>query len=103
MNVSTGKLTQIEYTAKEEITWAAEQAAWAAGNDDRKAEANKATAKALLLATDWAILPDVTIGTPSLTNQAEFITYRNAVRAIAVNPPTTPATFPDLPVNSWSE
>jgi hypothetical protein len=63
---------------------------------------NKATASSLLQATDWSTLPDVTTQTPKLDNQADFVTYRNQVRAIAVNPPTTPATFPTVPVAVWS-
>ena len=62
---------------------------------------NKAQATALLQATDWSVNADVTTGTHKLTNQADFIAYRNAVRAIAVNPPTTPATFPAVPTDTW--
>jgi len=63
---------------------------------------NKTQATALLQATDWSVNADVTTGTHKLTNQADFIAYRNAVRAIAVNPPTTPATFPAVPTDTWS-
>jgi len=62
---------------------------------------NKAEAAILLSATDWTVNADVTTGTHKLTNQADFIAYRNAVRAIAVNPPTTPATFPAVPTETW--
>jgi len=37
-----------------------------------------------------------------LTNQTDFIAYRNEIRAIAVNPPTTVATFPTIPTEQWS-
>lgn len=63
---------------------------------------NKVEASALLSATDWTVNSDVTTGTHKLTNQADFIAYRNTVRAIAVNPPTTAATFPTLPTEQWS-
>lgn len=65
---------------------------------------NKAQAMQLLADTDWTQHADVnnTAITPHLTNQAEFNTYRAAVRAIAVNPPTTPATFPVVPVDTWA-
>jgi hypothetical protein len=66
---------------------------------------NKAQAQQLLQATDWVEMPSVTnpANTPHLTNQADFITYRTAVRAIAVNPPTTVVTtWPTLPAAQWS-
>jgi len=62
---------------------------------------NKVEASALLSATDWTVNSDVTTGTHKLTNQADFIAYRNSVRAIAVNPPTTTATFPIVPTEIW--
>jgi hypothetical protein len=62
---------------------------------------NKSQAQALLQATDWATLSDITSGTHRLTNQDAFIAYRNELRAIAVNPPTTPATFPSVPTETW--
>jgi len=64
--------------------------------------ANKATAQTLLQATDWATLADITTGSPKLNNQADFLNYRNLVRVIAINPPTTPATFPTLPQEQWT-
>ena len=62
-------------------------------------------AQTLLSATDWtaiASVADPAVSTPHLTNQAEFLSYRSAVRAIGVNPPTTPATFPTAPTEQWS-
>jgi len=62
-------------------------------------------AQTLLSATDWtaiASVADPAVSTPHLTNQAEFLSYRSAVRAIGVNPPTTPATFPTVPTATWS-
>lgn len=66
---------------------------------------NKADAMALLAATDWTQNPDVGNAsvTPHLVNQADFSAYRAAVRAVAVNPPTTPANFPTLPAEQWSK
>jgi hypothetical protein len=66
---------------------------------------NKAQAKQLLTATDWTEIPSVTntANNPHLTNQADFVTYRNQLRAIAVNPPTTPVTnWPVEPTEQWS-
>lgn len=67
---------------------------------------NKSTATALLSATDWTCTVDITnpqYSNPYLTNQDAFLAYRSTVRAIAVNPPTTPAVFPTQPVATWSE
>ena len=60
-------------------------------------------ASALLYATDWATIPDVASITnnPYLTNQAEFIAYRNIVRGYAVNPVANPV-FPPQPTATWS-
>jgi hypothetical protein len=67
-------------------------------------EQNKQEATALLQATDWVELPSVsnTSITPHLVNVNELISYRAAIRTIAVNPPNTPATFPDKPQEVWS-
>ena len=66
--------------------------------------ANKAKAMELLTATDWTEAPSVTDAahTPHLTNGAAFIIYRVALRAIAVNPPQTVASFPTKPDEAWS-
>lgn len=68
------------------------------------AEENKAQASTLLQETDWVELGDVADPTnpPYLSNKAAFTAYRAAVRAIAVNPPTTPAEFPPKPDEIWS-
>jgi len=66
---------------------------------------NSATAKQLLTETDWtavASVADPAVSNPYLTNQADFLSYRSAVRAIGVNAPTTPATFPTQPTATWS-
>lgn len=66
---------------------------------------NKSTASQLLTETDWTTIPDVSnpdVSNPYLINSAEFAAYRSQVRAIAVNPPTTPAIFPAKPNEQWS-
>lgn len=66
---------------------------------------NKAKAQQLLSSTDWVEIPSVTdpANNPHLTNQADFLAYRSQVRAIAVNPPTTPVDpWPTLPSEQWS-
>jgi hypothetical protein len=68
-------------------------------------EANKQQATALLQQTDWTCTVDITnpeYSNPYLMNQNEFLAYRSTVRAIAVNPPTTPAVFPPMPDEVWS-
>jgi len=68
------------------------------------ADENKATASALLSATDWTTIPDVAVSTnsPYLTNQAEFISYRNTIRGIAVNPIAGDLTWPVVPTEVWA-
>lgn len=66
---------------------------------------NKQAAMSLLQQTDWTCTVDITnpqYSNPYLMNQEEFLTYRSQVRAIAVNPPTTPAVFPAKPNEVWS-
>jgi hypothetical protein len=66
---------------------------------------NKETATSLLQQTDWTCTVDITnpqYSNPYLTNQDAFLAYRSTVRNIAVNPPTTPATFPAQPQEIWS-
>lgn len=69
------------------------------------ADKNKATASQLLSETDWTATVDISnpqYSNPYLTNQDAFLSYRSAVRAIAVNPPTIPAVFPTKPDEQWS-
>ena len=58
---------------------------------------NKAQASSLLQQTDWTQVADC-----PLINKQEFIDYRAAVRAIAINPPVESAIFPELPEEQWS-
>lgn len=66
-------------------------------------EQNKATASSLLAGTDWTTIADVAdpINSPYLANQAEFITYRNLVRQIAVYPPAGDVVWPVAPQEEW--
>lgn len=80
-------------------------AAWPIYEGEQIASQNKQRATELLYATDWTTIPDVSdpaLSDPYLTNASEFAAYRSQVRAIAVNPPTTPAVFPATPAASWS-
>jgi hypothetical protein len=65
---------------------------------------NKATASGLLTATDWTTIVDVgnpQMANPYLTNQSDFIAYRNAVRNMAVYPIEGNLTWPTLPIENW--
>jgi hypothetical protein len=104
-----GQANQILYwnTAKlgTQPTQAQLDAAYPIYQGQQIAAQNKATASSLLQATDWTATVDISnpeYFTPYLTNQSDFLTYRSQVRAIAVNPPTTPATFPTVPTEQWS-
>lgn len=116
---TTGWIEFNDGTPNEDITvlplWAGNaELAWNAANnppppptptpEEIQAE-NKSEAQSLLTATDWTEIPSVTdtANNPHLTNQADFIAYRNAVRGIAVNPPTTPVDpWPTVPTEKWS-
>jgi hypothetical protein len=66
---------------------------------------NKSTATSYLQQTDWTCTVDINnpqYSNPYLMNQDAFLAYRSTVRAIAVNPPTTPAVFPPVPQEVWS-
>jgi hypothetical protein len=71
---------------------------------DNQAATNQKMASDLLYETDWTTIPDVInqANDPYLTNQEEFIAYRNIIRKIAVNP-TWDAVFPEQPTATWSE
>jgi len=68
------------------------------------AEDNKNIAKELLQQTDWVNQPDVidTTLTPHLLNHSEFISYRSALRAIAVNSVEGNLEWPVKPQEQWS-
>lgn len=68
------------------------------------AEENKQTATQLLQATDWTSIADVgnpQMSNPYLANQAEFISYRNAVRQYAVYPVEGNINWPTIPTENW--
>jgi hypothetical protein len=89
---STPKPTQAELDA----LWIPTQEA------DSKA-ANKATASSLLASTDWTTIADVASpsNNPHLGNQADFIAYRNVIRAIAVYPPAGEIVWATPPTEVW--
>lgn len=65
---------------------------------------NKAVASQLLADTDWTCTVDINnpqYSNPYLGNQDAFLAYRSQVRAIAINPPITPAVFPPIPQEVW--
>jgi hypothetical protein len=83
-------------------------AAWTVANtpippEPPTAEQNKATASSLLAGTDWTTIADVASPTnnPYLGNQAEFIAYRNVIRAIAVYPPAGEIVWATPPTEVW--
>ena len=65
---------------------------------------NKQTAIELLRQTDWTASDDVgnpQKANPYLANQADFITYRNLVRQIALTPVAGNIDWPTLPNEDW--
>ena len=72
--------------------------------DDQTKQSNKQQAINLLKETDWSETPSVSdiTRTPHLLNSEDFISYREQLRAIAVNPPVTVETWPTLPTEEWS-
>ena len=63
---------------------------------DSQARLNcKTTAKQLLAASDWSVLPDVQI-----TNKAAFDNYRAILRGYVISPVTDP-TWPTEPQPVW--
>ena len=77
-----------------------------ADRDQQEKDSNKQQATELLYATDWTTIPDVAnpaVSNPYLVNPADFVDYRNQLRAIAVNPPVTVSQWPVKPVEIWSE
>ena len=68
------------------------------------AEDNKQTAVSLLQQTDWTTIADVAdpqLSNPYLVNQAEFISYRNAVRHYAIYPVAGYINWPNIPQEDW--
>lgn len=62
-------------------------------------------ASAMLYTTDWTSIPDITDptkSTPVLTNQAEFLAYRNQLRAIVLGLNGALPALPPKPTAQWS-
>ena len=68
-------------------------------------EQNKQTAVKLLQQTDWVNEPDVydPANDPHLTNRQAFLTYRAALRQIAVYPEPGNLDWPVKPTEQWSQ
>lgn len=75
---------------------------WVPTQDTLAKQNCKNQASKLLYETDWTTIPDVAnpANSPYLTNQAEFISWRSQVRALAVNPVANPV-FPSKPNEVW--
>ena len=78
-------------------------ALWPSTQETIAKKSCKTQASELLYATDWTTIPDVAnpANNPYLTNQAEFIAYRNTIRGYAVNPVAEPV-WPTPPTEQWS-
>lgn len=83
----------IPFTEEEEALWEAEQVAWAAGANDRKAAKVREQRNTKLAATDWTQTADV----PQSVKDS-YVTYRQALRDIS-NQSGFPnqITWPDAP------
>lgn len=81
----------VPFTAEEEAARDAEEAAWAAGADDRKAADVRQERNQLLSETDWMAGSDVTMSD-------EWRTYRQALRDVpAQSGFPTDVTWPTKP------
>jgi len=91
VNVSTGEIVQIPYTAEEQAEYDTKKAAWAANANDRKAAEVRAERNAKITACDWRVLSDV-------SNSDVWKTYRQALRDIPTQSgfPNN-VTWPDAP------
>lgn len=72
--------------------------------DDQQKAGNKSEAQNLLSLTDWTAIPSVADpaqSNPFLANQAEFLSYRSKIRAIAVTPPIVVNPWPQMPKEVW--
>jgi hypothetical protein len=91
------------YDSTPKPTQAELDALWIPTQEADSKSANKATASSLLAGTDWTTIADVASPTnnPYLGNQADFIAYRNVIRAIAVYPPAGEVVWPTAPTEVW--
>jgi hypothetical protein len=75
----------------------AELDALAIPTEDAQAKENcSSTAKSLLAASDWAMLPDV-----GLANVSDYVTYRGILRGYVLQPVVDPV-WPTEPTPVWS-
>ena len=79
----------VQFTADEEAARNQEEAAWAAGANDRQAAEVRKERDAKLAATDWMASSDVTLSTA-------WREYRQALRDVPSQLPNT-ITWPTLP------
>lgn len=80
-------------------------AAYPIWESQQLAAQNKEKAQSLLAQTDWTATVDISnpqYSNPYLANQAEFLAYRSAIRAIAVNPPAVVDPWPVMPQEVWA-
>jgi hypothetical protein len=86
----------VPFTPEEEAEWDAEEAAWAAGENDRLAAAAREERNARIAATDWMVLKAAEVGA---VVDPGWIIYRQALREVPQQPsfpsnvtwPTPPA------------
>jgi hypothetical protein len=74
-------------------------------NQQAPVNACKQQATELLYETDWTTIADVadpTKSQPYLLNSADFVTYRSALRKLAVYPVVDPV-WPVKPAEQWSQ
>jgi hypothetical protein len=64
---------------------------------------NAQTAVGILNSTDWTTIVDIGLPTanPRLSNQDQFIAYRQVIRQIAVYPPAGEVVWPTPPTEVW--
>tara|TARA_R110002153_G_scaffold139045_1_gene289689 strand:- start:145 stop:432 length:288 start_codon:yes stop_codon:yes gene_type:complete len=67
--------TRIPLSSQEEASFLAEEAAWVAAEDDRKAEGVRAERNAMLSSSDWMAVSDRTIAGPETA-------YRQSLRDV---------------------
>jgi hypothetical protein len=84
VNVTTGEITQINYTTEEQAEYDIKKAEWDAGENDRKAAEVRLERNTKLAATDWTQIADAT------ADKQAWATYRQALRNIS-----TQAEFPN--------
>jgi hypothetical protein len=97
------EIDRTEFWANETGEYTLDQATELA-NSNASASFNSQKAKALLAETDWSEIPSVSASTstPRLVNTQEYITYRVALREIAINPTAGYIAFPVKPSSVWA-